>query len=158
MEGKIKSLVVYYSETGNTEKIAEAITMGLEADLKKIEEIKISDILNYDLLCVGTPVHGFAPAKIIREFLEKLPELKSKKAIAFCTMHFAGDKKTLKIIKKKFEARGAVFLGGFSCKGISRFIGNIGPKNFNKGHPKEEDIKKAKLFGANLLKELKNKE
>ena len=32
----MKSLVVYYSKSGNTEKIARAIAIGLEEDLKKM--------------------------------------------------------------------------------------------------------------------------
>jgi len=32
----MKPLVVYYSKSGNTEKVAQAIAKGLEAELKKI--------------------------------------------------------------------------------------------------------------------------
>ena len=144
----MKSLVVYYSKSGNTEKIARAVARGLEGELKKIEEIE--DVSHYDLVCVGTPVHALAPARPIRKFLKNLPNLSGKKGAGFCTMHFIGDKRTLRIIKRKLESKGINFLGGFSCKGLSGIFEDFGPK-FNKGRPNEEDLKRAEDFGRELL-------
>ena len=145
----MKSLVVYYSKSGNTEKVARAIARGLEAELKKIEEIE--NVFSYDLICIGTPVHAFAPAKPIKEFMRKLPDLPGKKGAGFCTMHAFGNKRTLRIIKEKLEVKRIKFLGGFSCKGASSFFGDIGPKIFNKGKPNEEDLERAEDFGRKLL-------
>jgi flavodoxin len=148
----MKSLVVYYSKSGNTEKIARAIAIGLEADLKKIEEIE--NISSYDLICIGTPVHAFAPAKSIKKFLKELPDLPGKKGAGFCTMHAVGDKRTLRIIKEKLEVKGIKFLSGFSCRDVSSIFGDIGSKTFNKEKPNEEDLKKAEDFGKKLLNEV----
>ena len=145
----MKSLVVYYSKTGNTEKVARAIAKGLEADLKRVEEVH--DISGYDLICVGTPVYGFAPAGPVKKFLEEIIPLPDKKGMGFCTMHVAGDKRTLRIIKEKMEIKGITFLGGFSCRGLSSIFANIGPKIFNKGKPDEEDLKRAEDFGKRML-------
>jgi flavodoxin len=148
----MKSLVVYYSKSGNTEKVAKAIAMGLKAELKKIEEIE--DVSSYDLICIGTPVHAFAPAKSIKKFLKELPDLPGKKGAGFCTMHAVGDKRTLRIIKEGLENKKIKFLGGFSCRGASSIFGDIGPKIFNRGKPNEEDLKKAEDFGKKLLNEV----
>lgn len=145
----MKSLVVYYSKTGNTEKVARAIAKGLEADLKRIEEVH--DISEYDLICVGTPVYGFAPARPVKKFLEEIHLSSNRKGIGFCTMHVAGDKRTLRIIKEKMEVKGITFLGGFSCRGLSSILANIGPKIFNRGRPNEEDLRKAEDFGKRIL-------
>ncbi len=145
----MKSLVVYYSKTGNTEKLARAIAKGLEADLKRVEEVH--DVSGYDLICVGTPVYGFAPAKPVRKFLEEIPPLSGRKGIGFCTMHVVGDKRTLRIIKEKMEVKKITFLGGFSCRGLSSIFANIGPKIFNRGRPNEEDLRKAEDFGRKML-------
>ncbi len=152
----MKSIVIYYSETGNTEKVAKAIAVNLGADLKRIEEIKIDDVSKYDLICLGTPVHAFAPAKIVRRFLKELPNLPSKKGAAFCTMHAFGDKRTFKIIKENFEAKGISFIDGFSCIGLSRLVGNFGPRIFNRGRPSKKDLKNAESFGKNILNSIKN--
>lgn len=146
----MKSLVVYYSKSGNTEKVARAVARGLEAELKKIEEV-VGDIYQYDLICVGTPVYALAPAKPVKKFLENLPDLSGKKGAGFCTMHAAGGKRTLKIVKEKLENKGIDFLGSFSCKGASSIFADWGPKIFNRGKPNEEDLRRAEDFGKKLL-------
>lgn len=148
-----KILVVYYSESGNTEKVARVIAEKTEANLRKIEEVRPEEINSYDLMFIGTPVHGFAPAKEVKKFLDKLPEISGGEAAAFCTMHIAGDKRTFKKIKEKLEAKKITYLGSFSCLGLSRLIGNFGPRIFNKGRPNEEDLKKAGDFGKRILAE-----
>ena len=149
----MKSLVLYYSKSGNTEKVARAIAKGLKAELKEVEEIE--NVFGYELICIGTPVHALAPAKPIKKFLEELPDLPGKKGAGFYTMHAFGDKRTLRIIKKGLENRKVKFLGGFSCRGTSSIFGDIGPKIFNKGKPNKEDLKKAEDFGKKLLNEIK---
>lgn len=140
----MRALVVYYSETGNTEKVAKVIARVLSAELRRVEEA--GDVSGYNLLCVGTPVHYFGPAKPVIQFLDGLPNLSGKAGAAFCTFHNSGDKKTIRYIKGKLEEKGARFLGGFSCKGESRLVANLGPRIFNKGRPNEEDLRKAEEF------------
>ncbi len=152
----MKSLVAYYSKTGNTEKIAKSIAKGLGADLRRIEEI--NNVSEYGLICVGTPVHGFAPAKPVKEFLEKISPSPNRKGAAFCTMHAFGDKRALRIVKEKMENKEVVFLGSFSCKGLSSIFANFGPKIFNKGKPNEDDLKRAESFGKRLLTEAEKSE
>jgi len=144
----MKSLVIYYSKTGNTEKVAKAIAKGLGVEPKKIDE-KIN-VLEYDLICIGTPVYGFAPAKQVNEFLEKLPDLSGKQGAGFCTMHMVGGKRTLKALKLEMEDKGIEFLGGFACKGLSKLVADFGPKIFNKGKPDEKDLERAENFGKKL--------
>lgn len=103
-------LVVYCSETGNTEKVAKVIAEALSAELRRVEEA--GGIAGYDLICVGTPVHYFGPAKPVVRFLEELPPLAGKKGAAFCTFHNSGDKRTISYIREKLEEKGAKFLGG----------------------------------------------
>ncbi|MBS7287537.1 MAG: flavodoxin domain-containing protein [Candidatus Freyarchaeota archaeon] len=144
----VRALVVYYSETGNTEKVAKAIANALNAELRRVEEAV--DVLGYDLLFIGTPVHYFGPAKPVIRFLDGLPDLTGKAGVAFCTFHNSGDKKTISYIRGRLEERGARFLGGFSCKGESRLVANLGPRIFNKGRPNEEDLRKAEEFAKTI--------
>lgn len=147
----MKSIVIYYSETGNTEKIAKAISNSIGAELKRVEDIKIEDISDYNLIFIGTPVHGFGPSEIMKGFLENLPSLSGKKGAAFCTMHRFGNKKTIRVIKESLEAKEIVFIDGFSCRGLSRLFANFGPRIFNRGRPNEEDLKNAEDFGRRIL-------
>ena len=146
----MKSLVVYYSESGNTEKVAKAIALAIAGDIKRVEETKPEELANYDLIFIGTPVHGSRPAQKIEDFLDELPELSGKKAAAFCTLHLFGDETTFQIIKEKLEKKGIIFIDGFSCLGWSRLVGNFGPRIFNKGCPNSEDLRKAIEFAKRV--------
>ncbi len=88
-----KATVVYYSTFGNTEKVAKALAVGLQSEgvnvnVVNVEEVKPDELAKVDLLCVGSPVHGWSPSKPIKEFLEHLQSvsgLGGKKAFAFDT-------------------------------------------------------------------------
>jgi flavodoxin len=146
----MKSLIVYYSESGNTEKVAKAIAKVIAGDIKRVEETKPGELADYDLIFIGTPVHGSRPAKKIENFLGELPKLSGKKAAAFCTTHIGGDKTTFQIIKEKLEKKGIIFIDSFSCLGWSRLVGNVGPRIFNIGHPNSEDLRKAVEFAKKV--------
>ncbi|MCJ7651570.1 MAG: flavodoxin domain-containing protein [Candidatus Lokiarchaeota archaeon] len=53
----MKILVTYYSDTGNTEKIAVAIKNGLEeqeVDLIPVKEVDPTSLNSYDLVFLGS--------------------------------------------------------------------------------------------------------
>jgi flavodoxin len=152
MEGLfVKYLVIYYSETGNTQKIATAVAMGLGIQAMKIDEIKPLALSDYDLICFGTPVQGASPAKKLLDFISQMPVMDGKKTAVFCTMHMFGAKNAIQILKKTLEAKGMVFLGGFSARGWSRLVANFGPRIFNRGRPNHDELLRAEEFGRNLL-------
>ena len=65
---------------------AEAICETLNVkDLIDMTSADPSEIAEYDLLILGTPVHGFNPSKESVEFVKNIPETENKKAILFCT-------------------------------------------------------------------------
>ena len=146
----MKSVVIYYSETGNTERVAKAIAGAVAGEIKRVEETKPDEITDYDLIFIGTPVHGSKPSKKIEDFLDELPQLSGKKGAAFCTTHIGGDKMTFRIIKEKLEKKGIIFIDSFSCLGWSRLIGNFGPRIFNRGRPNEGDLRKAVEFAKKV--------
>jgi hypothetical protein len=99
-----RALITYWSQTGKTEKVAEAIKTGLEREglkssLKKIDELKDEVLYDYDLVCVGSPTHLMLPADPVLEFARKTlddyrcrglrrmqsPLLPGKYAAVFCT-------------------------------------------------------------------------
>jgi flavodoxin len=69
------ALIVYSSNTGNTEKVAQAIRLGLEeagfqVEVKKPEAAADVDYFNYDLVCVGSPAIQWHPTKQMDDFLK----------------------------------------------------------------------------------------
>ena len=54
----MKSIVIYYSQTGNTKKIAQAIHTGMselseQCDIARLQDIDTEDLTKYDLIGLG---------------------------------------------------------------------------------------------------------
>jgi len=116
----MKTLVVYYSRTGTTKKVAEEIAEKLDADIEEIRDtVKRSGIwgwlisgrdgmnrrltklhrmdknpIDYDLVIVGTPIWAGISAPV-RTYLTAFKS-NFKKVAFFCTMGGSGEKKTFK--------------------------------------------------------------
>jgi flavodoxin len=143
----MNALVVYYSKSGNTEKLAFAVGTGIGVKPRRIEEITPSGISGYDLIVFGSPVHGSKPAAPMMDFISRLPRMDGKKAAVFCTKSLFGDKTTLAAMQQALEAKGMKVLGGIYAIGWSRFVGNFGPRIFHRGHPSAEELKRAEEWG-----------
>ncbi|MCM8791700.1 MAG: flavodoxin domain-containing protein [Candidatus Omnitrophica bacterium] len=70
-----KAIVIYYSQTGNTKKMAEFIyeaieREGVSVDLKKVEDTKVEDLLKYDAILIGSPTYYGDMASPIKKFLD----------------------------------------------------------------------------------------
>lgn len=64
-----KAVVIYWSQTGNTEQMANAIAQGirsggLECDLLNVSQISAGDAAKYDKLALGCPAMG---AEVLEE-------------------------------------------------------------------------------------------
>jgi len=85
----LKVLIVYYSETRNTEKVAEticdAVSKDHEALLKKVDEIDTSTLNDYDLVFLGSPCHGGDLAPPVKTLLSAMPESPRFKLAGFFT-------------------------------------------------------------------------
>jgi multimeric flavodoxin WrbA len=71
-----KALIVYYSISGNTEKVAKAIekgirNTGIETTLKKASEAMEEDYYDYDIICLGSPSIHSLPSKPIMNLIQK---------------------------------------------------------------------------------------
>ena len=82
----MNACILYFSQTGNTLKFAEAISNSLKIpavyDITATEPKVVND---FDLIILGTPVHGFNPSTEALAFVKRLPEGDGKRAILFCT-------------------------------------------------------------------------
>ena len=121
----MKTLIVYYSRTQQTEKIAKAIQKDLNCDIEEITaEKKYDGIIgyikggfdaganrvceinkvtknpeNYDLVIIGTPVWAATMATPIYNYLKEYGN-QIKNLASFCTCGSSGYEKTLKKIAK----------------------------------------------------------
>lgn len=103
-EQGLRALVIYWSGTGNTEKVARTIHNALErqsvtATIMKVEEAKEVELYEYDLVFLGAPSYMWLPPDPVQRFIKdkmslhdnrgeiKLcaPKVPGKKAVVFCT-------------------------------------------------------------------------
>lgn len=68
----MKTLVIYDSVFGNTEKIAKAIGEGSGAKVVQVNAVKPEDMAGVELLLVGSPTRGFRPTDGMKKFLKDL--------------------------------------------------------------------------------------
>jgi flavodoxin I len=87
----MKTLVVYDSLYGNTERIAHAIGDAISGEVKVVRagEVALSEMKALDVLFVGAPTHGGRASPPMREFLDKVQSraLQGIKVAAFDTRH-----------------------------------------------------------------------
>ena len=96
----MNAAVVYFSRTGNTKRLAQAISDYLKAPLLDLTLTMPSSLEKYDLLVLGTPVEGASPAKETLAFIEGMKDKGGAKAIVFCTWKLFGNERTLKAMEK----------------------------------------------------------
>jgi len=113
----MKACVLYFSQTGNTRKFAETISDSLKIpavfDMITSEPSVVDD---FDVIILGTPVHGFNPSKEALSFVERLPEGDGKRAILFCT-HRLWKGRTFGKLKKELKKKGYSTILCVSVKG-----------------------------------------
>lgn len=122
----MKILIVYYSNTGNTKKVADI----LNDKLASLHDVKIKNALTTsvelvdwsDILIIGSPIHGFilfgqkfcSPAN---EFIKKvLPnDLQGKKVVLFATYLFLPGK-ALKRVEHSITVKRGLVVGKYALK------------------------------------------
>jgi len=137
----IKSIIIYYSYSGNTRKVAKILAESLERDSQvdilrlqaldesksffvqalralkhirgEIKEIKF-DLSEYDRICLGTPVWAFAPVPAVNTYLDRCRGIEGKDVIIFTTYGSGtGNTRCLNYMQRALSQKGA--------KGFKRF-------------------------------------
>ena len=116
-------LVVYDSETGNTEKAARLVAEGVrnvegvECQLKKVDDVSLDDLLKSDGIIIGSPTYyGLMSAKIkklLDESVEIHGKLEGKVGAAFTSSGgiASGAETTILSILKALLIHGMVIQG-----------------------------------------------
>jgi flavodoxin len=80
----MKALVAYYSESGNTEKLAKAVYEGINLKDKEIGPIGEANADYYDVIFIGFPVQASSVPAKVEQFIKSIPE---GKMLAFFVTH-----------------------------------------------------------------------
>lgn len=114
----MKSIVVYFSRTGNTKQLAEAIADTTKAPAFDITQVDSEKLAACDLLVFGCPVEGAGPSKEAAAYIATLPTVTAKKAILFTTYKVFGNERTMKAIEKQLSPKGYETVLKVSKKGM----------------------------------------
>jgi flavodoxin len=165
----MKILVTYYSKTGNTRKVAEAIQDALDGksvSLVPIEEAQEKD--GYALILCGFPVHAHSVPLPVQNYIKNL---KAGQKLALFSTH--GSLRDGRMPKEAIEnaigiAKDAKILGSFTCRGQveSEIIDALMNKPEHmawateatsaNGHPDKIDLDDARSFALDMAKKAQN--
>jgi len=158
-----KVLVTYFSLTGNTKKIAEAIHEAIGQDTVILPLDKVEDMGPYGLVFIGFPVQSHSVPYKAEVFLKSVP---AGKKIALFSTH--GSLPGMQLSREALEYASvlvskAKLLGTFACRGkvsmMALEVLSRSPEHeawvdmaASAGtHPDEHDIADAKAFAKWVL-------
>lgn len=170
----MKVLVTYFSQSGNTEKIAKAIceeaAKASDADLKKLEELTPDMVAGYDCIFIGSPLHSGSLAAPVKECLGVLKASSGQQMVGFIThMAPAYPEQDMEAFAEPMKAackeKGIEYKGCFDCQGfLAESMHAPVQKKLNMdddqwaemvkqmtGHPNQEDVDKVKTFVKELF-------
>ena len=101
----MKACVLYFSQTGNTQQFADAIADAFQIPTYNITSADPSIVRTYDLVILGTPVHGFRPAVETLDFIARLPEGQGKRVVVFCS-YALWTGRTFKVLENALKKKG----------------------------------------------------
>jgi len=151
--------VVYFSQTGQTLKVAEAMAEGLRGkkhtvNVLPMRKVKPADIEMYDLLGVGSPCFESQAPKPVHDWLDQWPALHDKPVFVFATSGGAPGR-VLYDLTRALRGRGARVIGGFMCRGT---VHHPAPCLNGRlpNRPNAEDLVQARAFASAIDKYLQS--
>lgn len=150
----MKTIIIYFSQTGQTQQVSEKIRKGIEAaggqcNIVPFSQVNIKELPNYDLIGLGTPVFYYQPPFHITDFIDRLPNQKARAWFIFCT-HGSVMGMTLKILGEHLAKKGAKVIGSHHtyADGTLPFYPH---PTLTTGHPDDQDLSEAKCFGEKII-------
>jgi len=148
-----KGIIVYFSYTGNTKQIADAIYRGMSKGIEEIDIVRLRktdprDLIGYDLIGIGSPVRlGKMPAEL-REFIAGMNSLEGTHCFVFNT-HAALPVDFMRESVTALREKGLVVIG-FKNWYCAVYLPYVPKPYFTDGHPDEIDLNEAEDFGREM--------
>ncbi len=181
-ERSLKALIVYFSATGNTRKVADAIHQGLlservESTLCSVQDAGEEEFYDYDLVFLGSPSIEFLPAEPMMRFIKErlnlhrargdiklgAPKIPGKTAVVFCT--YSGPHTGLnevltsgKYMAQLFEHIGFDVADEWYVVGEfpdGREINIMGRLGDIRGRPNEDDLARVRNDASSLVRSIR---
>jgi len=151
----MKSIVIYYSQTGNTKKIAQALQKGItqqtgQCDIARVKEIKPEELVNYDMIGIGAPTWSSCPSPIVIYYIKSLPPALKGKHFFWYSTHGTLPGRCLIRGVQPLQKQGMTVIGWKDWYCGSSLPGHYKPW-FTDGHPDAIDLAEAESFGAAMV-------
>ncbi len=135
----MKIAVRYYTKTGNTRRLAEAVARAAQTEALPISTPVTEPV---DILFLGNSYYAFTIDPEVRDFVRSLDKSKVGRIVNFGSAALLNS--TYKKVKAEADRVGIPMDGReFHCKGEF--------KAMHKGRPNEEDLKAAAEFVRGIL-------
>ena len=148
----MKSIVIYFSQTGNTEMVARAIHAGVtqvtgQCDLQEIRDANPLRLKDYELIGFGAPVIGGCPKNVL-QFVRHLRFVGGKHAFTFCT-HGRAYEGFYPTLYPALADRGLTVIGSADWYGDCYLL-HMPQPYLTAGHPDALDLEEAECFGREM--------
>lgn len=147
--------IVYFSQTGSTKKVAEAVASGLRMSGVNVDLFDISkdpplDFSRYDRFGIGLPVFYYRPPFNVTAYLNKISGVNNKPAFILM-LHGTYYGTTAAQVSKLLIRKGALSISVFHSFGTGYFLGYLKRGvRFSPQRPNQSDLESAFLFGRSL--------
>ncbi|OOG74329.1 flavodoxin family protein [Algoriphagus sp. A40] len=157
-------LIAYYSKSGNTESLAQAVSegassiKGVEVKLLSIDQVTESDLLEASAIIVGSPVYNANVAPAVQEFINSWPfegrPLKNKLGAAFSTGGgiSIGEELVMLNMLHSMLIYGMIVVGGEEADAAFGASAITGEEPFGKGELEEVFLRKGFGLGSRVAK------
>lgn len=157
-------LITYYSQSGNTEKLAQAVAEGarsiekVEIRLLSIEQVKENDLLEASAIIVGSPVYNANVTPAVQEFINSWPfegrPMRNKIGAAFSTGGgiSIGEELVMLNILHSMLIYGMIVVGGEEAEAAFGASAVTGEKPFEAEEMENLFLKKGFGLGSRVAK------
>lgn len=134
----MKIAIRYYTKTGNTKKLAEAISQVVNVEAKTVDEPLTEDV---DVLFLGSAVYAAGIDGKVKEFIKNI-DVNVGEVVNFSSAALI--ESTYSQVKKEVEAKGIKMSENeFHCRGAFKFV--------HRGRPNENDLKNVQEFAKGII-------
>ena len=134
----MKIAIRYYTKTGNTKKLAEAISSAINVEAKTVDEPLTEDV---DILFLGSAVYAAGIDNKIKEFIKNI-NVNVGEVVNFSSAALI--ESTYKQVKNEVEKKGIKMSDKeFHCRGAFKFL--------HRGRPNDDDLKDVQEFAKGII-------
>lgn len=135
----MKIAIRYYSKTGNTKKLADAISKVANVKAETLNQPLAEEV---DVLFLGSAVYAAGVDEEVKRFIASLDKNKVKKVVNFSTAALLPS--TYRQVKKLLAQKGITLdQDEFHCRGKFQMM--------HRGKPDENDLKEVQAFAKKVI-------